>query len=191
MPSPNDEGSITRRRVLVLGGGAAGGLIASRGAVVATAASRSKISKQHGKLPAQAIQRIIGAEGSVSSGVLSIGIDRTDIGTVHGPQGVDFPPAFEINGDLTFQPLGSGEAFFNGDLALKASELNAVIDAILSGGLVFQAMHQHYFDLDPMVWFVHFRGRGERGGLPAPCAGPRRDGHAVASDATVEPDNAA
>jgi hypothetical protein len=22
-------------------------------------------------------------------------------------------------------------------------------------------MHQHYFDLDPMVWFIHFRGAGE------------------------------
>jgi hypothetical protein len=74
--------------------------------------------------------------------------------------GVTFPPAFEINGDLTFQPLGRDLAFFNGDLALKPGELNAVIDAIHANGLVFQAMHQHYFDLDPMVWFIHFRGVG-------------------------------
>jgi Domain of Unknown Function (DUF1259) len=160
MRPPNNDVALTRRRVLVLGGGVAGGLVASRGVAVATAASRPTIRKQHGKLPAREIQHIIGAEGSLSSGVLSIEIDRTDIGTVHGPQGVDFPPAFEINGDLTFQPLGSRDAFFNGDLALKASELNAVIDAILSSGLVFQALHQHYFDLDPMVWFIHFRGRG-------------------------------
>jgi hypothetical protein len=152
---------LTRRRVLALGGGAAGSLVAARGASVAAAAApRATIHKQHGKLPAHEIQQIIGAEGSVSGGVLGIGIDRVDIGTVRGPQGVEFPPGFEINGDLTFQPLGSDDAFFNGDLALKASELNPVIDAILSSGLVFQALHQHYFDLDPMVWFVHFRGRG-------------------------------
>lgn len=34
-----------------------------------------------------------------------------------------------------------------------------MVDAIHANGLVFQAMHQHYFDLDPMVWFIHFRGQ--------------------------------
>lgn len=92
--------------------------------------------------------------------MLGITIVRKDVGAVKGPLGVTFPPSFKINGDLTFQPLGSELAFFNGDLALKASELNPVIDAIQANGLVFQAMHQHYFDLDPMVWFVHFRGLG-------------------------------
>jgi hypothetical protein len=84
--------------------------------------------------------------------------------------GVTFPPSFEINGDLTFQPLGGDLAFFNGDLALKTSELNPVVDAIHANGLVFQAMHQHYFDLDPMVWFVHFRGIGSRARWPRRCA---------------------
>jgi hypothetical protein len=66
--------------------------------------------------------------------------------------------------------LGSQRVFFNGDLALKASELNSVIDAILANGLVFQAMHQHYFDLDPMVWFIHFHGQGHPLELARPCA---------------------
>lgn len=93
--------------------------------------------------------------------------------------GVTFPPSFEINGDLTFQPLGGDLAFFNGDLALKPSELNPVIDAINKHGLTFQAMHQHYFDLDPMVWFIHFRGIGK----------PRTLAHAVRQvlDATATP----
>jgi hypothetical protein len=127
------------------------------------------------------MQEIVGAEGSVSSGVLSIAIERHDIGSVRGPQGVVFPPSFEINGDLTFQPLGSHGAFFNGDLALRASELNAVIDAIHANGLTFQAMHQHYFDLDPMVWFIHFRGRGE------PLALARRVRKVLAATATPLP----
>jgi hypothetical protein len=92
--------------------------------------------------------------------VLNISIERADIGAVEGPMGVTFPPSFEIHGDLTFQPLGSNLAFFNGDIALRPSELNPVVDAIQANGLVFQAMHQHYFDLTPMVWFVHFRGLG-------------------------------
>ena len=97
----------------------------------------------------------------MTAGVLSMSVERKDIGDVTGPKNVTFKPSFEIQGDLTFQPLSNNLAFFNGDLALKPSELNPVIDAILANGLRFQAMHEHYFDLDPMVWFVHFRAVGE------------------------------
>jgi hypothetical protein len=151
---------VTRRQALVLGSGAAGAMLVPQAATATQRIARGAVLRQHGKLPAQHIQDVIGAEGSVSGGVLGIGINRTDIGNVKGPGGVTFTPSFEISGDLTFQPLGSQSAFFNGDLALKASELNSVVDAILANGLVFQAMHQHYFDLDPMVWFIHFRGQG-------------------------------
>jgi hypothetical protein len=97
----------------------------------------------------------------VTSGVLSIDIEREDIGDVAGPLGVTFTPAFEINGTLTFQPLGYGRAFFNGDIALKPEETNPVIDAIVANGLIFQAFHQHYIETTPNVWFIHFRGEGD------------------------------
>jgi hypothetical protein len=151
---------MTRRRALLLGAGTAGTLLAPGAALATGAPARAAVRRQHGKLPAKRIQEIVGAQGTVSSGVLGIGVARDDIGEVKGPQGVTFGPSFEISGDLTFQPLGADRAFFNGDLALKASELNPVIDAVLANGLVFQAMHQHYFGLDPMVWFVHFHGEG-------------------------------
>jgi len=49
----------------------------------------------------------------------------------------------------------------NGDLAVKGSEINGVIDAILANGLVFQAEHQHLYDFEPIVWFIHIRGQGD------------------------------
>jgi hypothetical protein len=159
MSSVGDAGQLTRRRILALSAGVAGGLLVSRGDRAMAARSHSKPLPRHGSLPGDQMQQIIGGEGAISGGILAIGIDRSDIGSVRGPQGVQFPSSFEISGDLTFQPLSRGDAFFNGDIALKASELNPVIDAILANGLVFQAMHQHYFDLDPLVWFIHFRGR--------------------------------
>jgi protease I len=94
----------------------------------------SALRHRRGSLPVDAIEQILGARGSVSAGVLSVSLDRTDIGPVKGALGVTFPPAFEIGGGLTFQPLGADLAFFNGDLALKPGELNPVIDAIQSGG---------------------------------------------------------
>jgi hypothetical protein len=183
MISPDDRSRMTRRRAIALG--AASGMIAWRPATGLAASGRQQSTlKQHGRLPATRMQQIIGAQGSVSSGILSIAIERPDIGSVRGPQGVVFPTSFEINGDLTFQPLGPHGAFFNGDLALRATELNPVIDAIHANHLTFQTMHQHYFDLDPMVWFIHFRGHGE------PLTLARRVGDVLHATATPLPQSA-
>jgi hypothetical protein len=116
---------------------------------------------EQGGLPADQIQQIVQAEGTVTHGVLSIDIEREDIGDVSGPLGVTFTPAFEIDGTLTFQPLGHRDAFFNGDIALKPEEAQGVIDAIIANGLIFQAFHQHYIETMPNVWFIHFRGEGD------------------------------
>lgn len=160
---------LTRRGALAIGGASLAGLTVPHAAMSHTATARGALHHRRGSLPVGAIQDIIGAEGSVSAGVLGISIDRKDVGSVKGPKGVTFLPSFQISGDLTFQPLGGDLAFFNGDLALKASELNPVIDVINKSALTFQAMHQHFFDLAPMVWFIHFRGVGK----------PRTLAHAV------------
>ncbi len=160
---------VSRRRALALGGGAAGGVLAaSSGAALARNRDgggderRGRLLTQSGSLPRQQMEQILDAQGDIVKGLVHFSIDRNDAGTVHGPQGVPFSGSFEINGDLYFEPLNHGSlAFFNGDLALKPDELNPVIDAILANGLVFQAMHQHYFDLQPMFWFIHIRGLGD------------------------------
>jgi hypothetical protein len=154
--------AVTRRHALALGAGIAGGALASASPLTGRAAADVHSHwPNHGRLPAEAIQAIVEAEGTVTDGVLSIDIAREDIGDVKGPLGVTFTPAFEVDGTLTFQPLGRHRAFFNGDLALKAEETNRFIDAILANGLVFQAFHQHYDQMDPQIWFVHWRGVGD------------------------------
>jgi hypothetical protein len=159
---------ISRRRALALGGGvAAGGVLSVATPLTAAAVAHDRHHHHHhhhgqrGTLPADQIQQIVQAEGTVTDGVLSIDIEREDIGEVDGPLGVKFTPAFEIDGTLTFQPLGYGRAFFNGDLALKPEETNPVIDAIIANGLTFQAFHQHYIETSPNVWFIHLRGEGD------------------------------
>jgi uncharacterized protein DUF1259 len=152
---------MSRRAALAAGSGVAGSLLvgaASSPAAAVAEARRGAI--QRGKLPAAQIQAIVQAEGTVSNGVLSIDLARDDIGEVQGPLGVTFTPAFEVDGTLTFQPLGGGRAFFNGDIPVKADETNRVIDAIIHNGLVFQAFHQHYDQMSPQIWFIHWRGTG-------------------------------
>ncbi|MGB9183793.1 MAG: DUF1259 domain-containing protein, partial [Solirubrobacteraceae bacterium] len=131
------------------------------GPLVAGAAARIPgVRKQSGKLPSKKIERILELEGRVSNGVLSIGVSRNDLGKVRGPLGVEFDGSFEIDGALTFQPLGDNLAFFNGDLPLKPKETQPFIDAISSNHLVLQAFHQHYIEMSPNVWFIHWRGVG-------------------------------
>ncbi len=154
---------ISRRRALALGGGVAAATLLAAGdpgTAAAATSRRARLLTQQGKLPAKQIQDIVGAEGTVSKGVLGIDIQRTDIGNVAGPLGVTFTPSFEVNGTLTFQPVGHDLAFFNGDIPVLGTETNAFIDALIAHGLVFQALHQHYTDTTPNVWFIHFRGLG-------------------------------
>jgi hypothetical protein len=160
---------ISRRRALSIGGGlAAGGVISGVGPLAGSALAHGRHEHHHddhrdqdGALPADQIQEIVQAEGTVTKSVLSIDVERKDIGDVSGPLGVTFTPAFEIDGTLTFQPLGHRSAFFNGDIALRPEETQDVIDAIIANGLIFQAFHQHYIETTPNVWFIHFRGEGD------------------------------
>lgn len=156
---------VSRRRAIKLGGGAAVGTLLSGGVLAGAAQAGHTHSRQArgqaGKLPAKKIQETIQAQGTVTNGVLSIPIDRDDIGRVHGPLGVTMDGSFEVDGALTFQPLGNGQVFFNGDLPLKAKETDGFIDAIHANGLVFQAFHMHYTEQSPQVWFIHWRGTGE------------------------------
>jgi hypothetical protein len=156
--SPDPSRQLSRRRILQLGGGLAAGSLLVPATTASARASRPR--RQHGTLPVKGIQHILGLEGDVTDGVLSIDVERDDIGSVHGPEGVVFDGSFEIDGTLTFQPLGADLAFFNGDLPLKPEETQAFIDAILANRLVFQAFHQHYIEMRPNLWFIHWRGVG-------------------------------
>lgn len=176
MTAAEQDSGTSRRQALRLGGAALGGVIAAGPLLAATgsaataqAATGSAAAVSTAALPVAQIESIIRAEGTVSDGVLNIEIDRDDLPHVH-KHGVPIKPAFQINGNLCFQALADGSVMFNGDLAFKASELNPAISQMISHGLTFQAMHQHLFDLDPMVWFMHMRGNGSARKLAEACA---------------------
>ena len=161
---------LSRRHALALAGSATGGLlVASRSAGAALVPARDVAASGHtlvadapstAGLPVQQIESILQASGSVSNGVLSISMSRTDLGTVKGPLGVPFEGMFELMHDIYFQSLGKGRAILNGDVTLKPQEVNPFIDAIIKNDLVFQAYHQHYIEENPQTWHVHFRGVG-------------------------------
>ena len=155
-----EQGKVTSRRQALRLGGAVGGLAAAAPLLgtVSSSTAEAATSSSAG-LPVKLIEQIIEVQGMVTDGVLQIEIDRDDISDVH-KEGVPIKPAFEINGTVCFQALSDGSVMLNGDMAFKAEELNPAIDQMLKHDLVWQAMHQHLWGLQPMVWFMHFRGRG-------------------------------
>lgn len=164
-------GDLTRRN-LIRAGVAAGGAAAVTPLLTGPASSAvhapAGSATRSGPLPVGEIEKIIRAQGTVSNGVLNIEIDREDLPDVR-KNGVPVKPSFEINGNLCFQPAPGG-VMMNGDLAFKPEELNPAIDAMLSHGLTWQAQHQHLFGLQPMVWFMHMRGRGPARQVAQACA---------------------
>jgi hypothetical protein len=149
---------VSRRQAVVLGGAAAGLVLAGGPTRTALAADTTDAAAG---LPAQQIESILQGPGTVSNGVLSISLDRSDLGTVRGPLGVPFEGPFQLEHDIYFQALGRSRAILNGDVTLLPQEVNPFIDALLKNGLVFQALHQHYIDEKPQTWHIHFRGIGD------------------------------
>lgn len=178
-----DARRVTRRGVL-RAGGLAGGLVAGAPLLAGVSGCAARTPAQEaggqgpgpdmatapqGPLPVAEIERIIGAKGTVSNGVLDIGIARTDLPNVR-KNGVPIKPAFEINGDYYFQALADGLVIMNGSLAFKPGELDPAIDAMVRHNLTFQAEHQHLTGLEPMVWFMHMRGQGPARQVAEGCA---------------------
>jgi hypothetical protein len=149
-----------RRRTLVTGGTLLAGLLgtpALAGQGGPSQAASNSASTQD-TLPVREMEMILRSQGTVREGVLSIEQDRNDLDNVVGPGGIPWKPSFQIQNELHFQAIGSGRAIFNGELSLLDHETNPVIDRIVANGLVFQAFHQHFFDLKPQLWHIHFRG---------------------------------
>lgn len=166
--SKMDE-SMSRRRALMLGGSVAGGLMAASSSALASsklvAASSSTASSSVGNLPVKEIEQIMQAPGTVEDGVLDIHIERKDLHVIQRiPQDgeIPFKPEWENNGDFFFQSLGNGQAIMNGDFGgLLPDEIDPFIDKLLEGGLIFQALHQHFYNLFPQVYFIHMRAIGD------------------------------
>jgi hypothetical protein len=178
--APDGERSgqvFSRRRALMLGGAAAGGVLASAGPLsgIASASTTTKrlTSATRGKspkdLPVKEIERIIRAQGTFSNGVLNIEIDRTDLPHVV-KEGHVIKPAFMINGNLCFEQLHDGSVMMNGDLGFKPEEINPAIGQMVRHGVIWQALHQHLYGLDPMVYFMHMRIRGTARKVAEACA---------------------
>jgi hypothetical protein len=107
-----------------------------------------------------ALDSIVGSKGEALGAVYKFILGRDDLNlkehaaTINARMGLNSWAAFAGNDD---------DAQIAGDIAMRASEVNAVLKALRSHGLNVVAIHHHMLDTQPNVIFLHYWGRG-----PAP-----------------------
>jgi hypothetical protein len=104
-------------------------------------------------LDVSAIDKIIGAQGKVNSGVLQYSVPRAE--QIVG-QGMPVPPALGTAIAINFQPTGSGKAAITGDFVLIGTEVSPVLKTLGDNGIEVTALHSHMVDEQPRLYFMHF-----------------------------------
>jgi len=104
-------------------------------------------------LDVSAIDKIIGAQGKVNSGVLQYTVPRAEQIV---DQGMPVPPALGTAIAINFQPTGSGKAAITGDFVLIGTEVSPVLKALRDNSIEVTALHSHMVDEQPRLYFMHF-----------------------------------
>lgn len=113
-------------------------------------------------LDTAAIDKALGAKGSIAGGVYQLGIARAKPVTEGG---MALNPAIGASEAINFQPLGGGKAAITGDFMLLSSEVNPVLRALRNNGIEVTALHSHMLDEEPRMFFMHFWAHDDLGKL--------------------------
>ncbi|MCE5268426.1 MAG: DUF1259 domain-containing protein [Planctomycetaceae bacterium] len=112
-----------------------------------------------GKLNTQALVKIVGAKGVADGGLFKITIGRTTemhMMPLGGSMGITTWAAF----------AGSDEmAIVDGDFAMTAPEVSAVLKALRKTRINVVALHNHMMNEQPPIYFTHFWGKGKAADL--------------------------
>ena len=156
------DATLNRRRALILGGSAVGGILAAASPLVAgNRAAADAARHASGGLPVDEIERILQTDGTTMGGVLSLELSRKDL-RVTGPHGIPVKPSWALDHEFHFQPVGGGSAALNAELTVLEEEVEPVIDRLLDSRLVeLTAIHNHLIQTRPVVQYVHYQGIGD------------------------------
>jgi hypothetical protein len=115
-----------------------------------------------GQLDTAAIVKIVGHEGEQNGQVYKITIGREDLKITE--LGANINARMGLNTWAAF--FGSdANAEIAGDVAMLASEITPVLQALRRNGLNIVAIHNHMTGSEPAVYFLHYWGTGPVGKL--------------------------
>ena len=104
------------------------------------------------------VANYLGKKGDYKANVFKMSIPRNDLKVrVHGNL---LPTPFGFAGWIAMTKGDGGHEVMMGDLPLAESEVNPVMSALLDNGLEVTAIHNHFFYMDPMLYFMHIHGHG-------------------------------
>ena len=87
-----------------------------------------------------------------------IGFPRRDLSVTSA--GVMIKPGFALGSYAAFAQYPDHQAMLMGDLVVTQPEMDAVTDALTTGGVEITALHHHLLDTTPTVWWMHIGGMG-------------------------------
>src|SRR5205809_3825542 len=105
----------------------------------------------------QQVLTALGKQGDYKANVLKVNIPRNDLSVTVA--NVKTPTPFGFGGWLAMTK-GQGMDVMMGDLVLTQDEVNPVMSALLDNGLEVTALHNHFFQEEPRVFFMHVHGHG-------------------------------
>ena len=110
---------------------------------------------QKSRISPEPLEAILGMKGTSKDGMFKVTIGRP--ATVHGiPAGKDMG----VNTWAAFAGTDS-EAIVDGDFAMLADEMQAVLKTMREGGINIVAIHQHMAHDQPHYLFMHYWGKGD------------------------------
>jgi hypothetical protein len=106
----------------------------------------------------QAVESALGRKGVAQADMLKLTFPRADLKVVVGEVTVE--PALALTSWIGFRAMGK-QAMAMGDLVLLEKEVSPVMAALLDGGIVITALHNHLIGTSPAVFYLHFGGNGD------------------------------
>jgi hypothetical protein len=111
----------------------------------------------------QQVLTTLGKQGDYKANVLKVNIPRNDVSVTVA--GVKTPTPFGFGGWVAMTKGTGGMDVMMGDLVLVQAEVNPVMSALLDNGLEVTALHNHFFEDEPRMFFMHVHGHGRAADL--------------------------
>src|SRR5215218_10394182 len=142
-----------------------------------------------------AVLEALGRKGDFKDDVCRVNIPRADLAVTIA--GRPTPTAFGFGGWLALTPGDGEQQVMMGDLVLTEEEVNPVMSALLESGFEVTALHNHFFQETPRIFYMHVHAMGTPAALAARAKpalsliGRATAGTAASSGASVPPATAA
>jgi hypothetical protein len=94
----------------------------------------------------------------VSDDVRRYSFPRTDLNV--NLDGVTIKPALALGGWVAFKQV-QNQVMVMGDLVLLESEINPVMEKMMTNGIIITAVHNHLLRANPATYYMHIGGHGD------------------------------